>query len=100
MPTLECLIGELKGRLEESERAREERDAARDERDAARDARLARIEGKVDGVVADRLADRNQVSGAMWAFSKIGAGVVALLGILGWLAVNGVPAPVRRLFSP
>jgi hypothetical protein len=93
MPTLECLIGEMRGRLEEMDRAREARDEALD-------ARLERIEGKVDGVISDRAADRNQAAGAMWAFSKIGAGVVALLGLLGWLAINGVPAPVKRLFSP
>jgi hypothetical protein len=93
MPTIECLLGELRGKIDEMEKAREVRDDALD-------ARLERIEEKVDGVISDRSADKNQVAGAMWAFSKIGAGVVALLGLLGWLAVNGVPAPIKRMFAP
>lgn len=40
---------------------------------------------------------RAEVDGAVWAFARIGAATVAVLGILGAIVVNGVPEGVKRL---
>ena len=36
--------------------------------------------------------------GAIWALAKVGAVVVSALSVVGYLAVNGVPVWVKKLF--
>ena len=50
-------------------------------------------------IISDLRDDRSQVQGAMWAMSKIGAGVVAMFGIVGWIAIHGLPMWLKDAFS-
>jgi len=86
MPTIECLIGELRGEL----RAHMEDRRAHDERI---EARFDVLEEKVTALVSARDVDK----GAWGAYSKVGAGVVAALGLIGYVATNGLPDFVKRV---
>ena len=85
MPSVECILGELRGELRVH---MEERRV----RDREIDARIDRIDQRLVALTAAR----DNSLGAMWAFSKVGVGVVALFGLLGYLATNGVPEFLKR----
>jgi hypothetical protein len=61
---------------------------------------LKALREAVDEIKIGRAREAGQFSGATWALARVGAGVVALFGLLGWLAVNGFPPAVKRLLSP
>jgi len=86
MPTDDCFkdIGELFGRMAAHERREEEIEKVIFRR-------LDEINEKLDAL----RSGRDQATGAVWALSRIGAGVVAAFGLIGWIAVHGVPEWVK-----
>jgi len=86
MPTVECILGELRGELRAHVEDRRIHDARIEERFERIDAKLAAL-----------TSARDNSLGAMWAFSKVGVGVVALFGLLGYFATNGLPEFVKRV---
>lgn len=53
---------------------------------------LERIEAIENAIEEMKLGDARQtgiIDGAIWALAKVGAGVVALFGIIGWVATGG-----------
>ena len=67
------------------------------DRDAILEA-LAEHSQKLDTVIAERLMEKGQFSGAIWALSRVGASVVSFMALLGFLAVHGVPQWVKDIF--
>ena len=94
MPTADCYrdIGSLGARLDEMEKARIERDRAKHEaqteRDARIDAQLGEISRKVDAINADRQA----LTGVIWALRILFGGLGAMVF---YVFVNGVPAWIK-----
>lgn len=60
---------------------------------------LNSLHGAVEEIKLGRAREAGQLSGATWALARVGAVVVALLSAAGWVVVNGVPAPLKKLLS-
>jgi len=61
---------------------------------------LAELRRAVEEIKLGRAREAGQLSGATWALARVGAIVVAFLSAAGWIVMNGVPAPLKKLLSP
>jgi|GEM_PF-5824042 len=66
---------------------------------ASVDAKFAKMEGRVDeidGKIDDLNSSRDRVIGAAQALSLVGGVITVVFGLIGWLAVYGVPSWIKQ----
>lgn len=51
--------------------------------------KIETIEASIDAIKLLDARQAGQIDGATWAFAKIGAAAVAMLGVIGWLMGGG-----------
>jgi len=61
---------------------------------------LAELRRAVEEIKLGRAREAGQLSGATWALARVGAIVVAFLSAAGWIVMNGIPAPLKKMLTP